>query len=105
MAYTPANGLNINGNFVTEGVYAPAHGLNIIADFSTSQDSKLVRALIEENGIPVPIKDSYIGTGKIPLVFLDGKIVKRVSTEGTPLVLHEDRINFRTMRVDEELII
>ena len=105
MAYTPANGLAINGNFVTNGTYVPANGLDIIAGFSTSQNSIPIRALIEENGAPVPIKDAYIGTGKIPLVFLDGKIVKRVSTEGAPLVLHEDKINFRIMRVDEELII
>lgn len=104
MAYTPANGLNINGNFVTEGVYAPAHGLNINGNFSNVIPAPK-RALILQGNSLIPIPEAFIGTGKSPLVLLDYIIKVRNTTEGVPLVLADDGFNLRTLRQTEQLIL
>ena len=45
MAYTPVNGLEIIGDFVTSGTYTPVNGIEINGDFSGGANI-YVRALI-----------------------------------------------------------
>ena len=51
------------------------------------------KALILENGRITEIKSKDINTNKKALVLLDGKIVERSNTEGTPLTYKQGRLH------------
>lgn len=50
-----------------------------------------IPATILVNGVMVPIKPGQVGTGKKPLVYVNGRIRQRVASEGVPIV----RVNGR----------
>ena len=103
MTYTPANGLAINGNFVSSGSYTPANGLNIIGNFAEGEVSQK-RALILNGGAIIPIPDALIGTGQRPIILFNYVVCLRAAAEGIPLVLADDGFNLRTLKQTEQLI-
>ena len=62
MAFTPVNGLEINGDFVTSGTYTPVNGLEIYGDFSGEVPVSR-RALLVSGGGVRQIDDAEVGTG------------------------------------------
>ena len=106
MAYTPANGLAINGNFVSSGAYTPANGLNILGNFSEGEVLQKRALILMEGRFLAQIPDDLIGTNQHPLVLLNSSVYVRDNTdEGSPLVLSEDGFRLRIIRENEQLII
>lgn len=102
--YTPVNGLEINGNFVTAGTYTPVNGLEINGDFSGDTPSPVYRrALLIDNGHIRQILDSETGTGRKPLVLSSGSLKIQNTDEGLPVILTNGR--FRTLASSETLLI
>lgn len=106
MAYTPVNGLEINGDFGTSGTYAPANGLEINGDFSgtTPPEPVYQRALLSSTNVFLrQIEDSELSTGKKPYVFYNGVFKIRSTTEGTPVILDGTSmrllLNSETLRI------
>lgn len=93
MAYTPVNGLEINGNFVTSGTYTPVNGLEINGDFS-GDVSIYVRALIAYSGGFRQIEDNEAGGGLLHVT--DGN--------GAALV-YDGNGGFRTVGASETLLV
>lgn len=94
MSYTPVNGLEINGNFVTAGTYTPVNGLEINGDFSGDTPSPVYRrALLIDNGHIRQILDSETGTGRKPVKTLGGEFLIVVGT------------SLKTLGADETLLI
>ena len=93
--YTPVNGLEINGNFVTSGTYTPVKGLEIYGDFSGDDPPSPVyrRALLIDNGHIRQILDSETGTGRKPVKTLGGEFLIVVGT------------SLKTLGADETLLI
>ena len=105
MAFTPANGLEIYGNFVTSGTFTPVNGLEINGDFSVDDPPSPVyrRALLMDNGHIRQILDSEAGTGKSPLVLYSSAFRTRSGSEGTPVIVLNG--SFRTLASTETLLI
>lgn len=92
MAFTPVNGLEIYGNFVTSGTYTPVNGLEINGDFS--RDANIyVRALIAYSGGLRQIEDNETGCGLLHVT--DGN--------GAALVYNGSG-GFRTVAASETLL-
>ena len=62
MSFTPVNGLEINGNFVTSGTFTPVNGLEIYADFN-GEISVSRRALLVSDAGFRQVSDDEIGEG------------------------------------------
>ena len=62
MAFTPVNGLEIYGNFVTSGTFTPVNGLEIYGYFSEVITVSM-RALLVSGGGVRQIDDAEVGTG------------------------------------------
>ena len=105
MAFTPANGLEINGNFVTSGTFTPVNGLEINGNFSGDDPPSPVyrRALLMDNGHIRQILDSETGTGKKPLVLYSSVFRVRSGSEGIPVIVLNG--SFRTLASTETLLI
>lgn len=100
MAYTPANGLNINGNFVPDGVYTPTTGLLLNGNFISRSS---YRALLICGSAFRQITDVEIGAGLKPLTLLNGIIKEREISEGLPIIY--DGLKIRTLSHEEALLI
>ena len=72
MAFTPVNGLEIYGNFVTSGTYTPVNGLEIYGDFD-GEVTVARRALLVSGGGFRQIDDAEIGTGMKHITDSDGR--------------------------------
>lgn len=67
-------------------------GFSAIAEFSIAELAPLStsvswRALILDTGVLREILDAELGTGKKPIVLLNGELKQRATTEGSPLVI------------------
>ena len=92
MAYTPANGLEINSNFVTSGTYTPVNGLEINGDFS-GDVSVYVRALVVHGGGLRQIEDNETGGGLLHITDNSGAVLVYNGSGG-----------FRTVAASETLL-
>ena len=93
MAYTPVNGLEIIGNFVTSGTYTPVNGIEINGDFSGGANI-YVRALIAYSGGFRQIEDNEARCGLLHVT--DGN--------GAALV-YDGNGGFRTVGASETLLV
>lgn len=62
-----------------------------------------VRAILQKIGAMSQITDAELGTGKKPLVLLNGEIKERAASEGIPIVY--DAGNLRTIAAGETLLL
>lgn len=62
-----------------------------------------VRALLLKLGLIQQIADAEVGTGKKPLVLVDGTIKERVASEGLPLIYDPTIAGLRTLASNETL--
>lgn len=65
--------------------------------------AKAIRALLRSGALKAQITDAEIGTGKKPLVLVDGQLRERVGTEGVPIVF--DGVQVRVIAADETLLL